>query len=70
MHVEGVLTEHLARGEVDEPFERVSRPQRGLEDVVGSDYVDPHRADGALENRVHAGDACAVDDMRRARENL
>ena len=46
------------------------RPQRGLEDVVGPDHVDPHRADGALENRVHAGDAGAVDDMRRARENL
>ena len=70
VHVERVLAEHLARGEIDEPFERVLRAQRSLEDVVGPDHVDPHRADGALENRVHACDAGAVDDVCRACENL
>ena len=70
VHVERVLAEHLARGEIDEPFERVLRAQRSLEDVVGPDHVDPHRADGALEDRVYACDAGAVDDVRRACESL
>ena len=70
VHVERVLAEHLARGEIDEPFERVLRAQRSLEDVVGPDHVDPHRPDGALEDRVHACDSGAVDDVRRACENL
>ena len=49
--------EHLARGEVDEPLERVLRRQPGLEHVVGADHVDAHRPHRALEHRVHAGDS-------------
>src|SRR5256885_11671918 len=48
--------EDLARGEVDEPLERVQRRVRGLEHVVRADQVHAHRPDGALEHGVDAGD--------------
>ena len=36
----------------------------GLEDVVGADQVDAHRAHRALAHSVDAGDRRAVDDVR------
>ncbi len=46
------------------------RRERGLEHVVRADHVHAHRAHGALEHRVDAGDRRAVDDVRRALREL
>src|SRR5918996_693611 len=70
LHVERVLAEDLARREVDEPFQRVARRERRLEDVVGADDVDPHRAHRAFEDGVHPRDPRAVDDVRRVAHEL
>ena len=70
LDVERVLTEDLARREVHQALDRVFRTERSLEHVVGADHVDAHRPHRALENGVHAGDAGAVDDVRRALEEL
>jgi len=43
---------------------------RGLEDVVGTDQIDAHRADRALEHGVDARDRRAVHDVRHARGEL
>src|SRR5207248_2663186 len=52
--------------EVDEALERVERAGGRLEHVVGPDHVHAHRADGALEHRLDAGDRGAVDEVGRA----
>ena len=68
--VERVLSEHLARRELDHPLDRVLRRERRLERVVGADHVDAHRAHGAREHGVDAGDARRVDDVRRPLRRL
>jgi hypothetical protein len=65
LHVERVLPEHLAGGEVHQALDRVAGGLRRLEHVVRADDVDPHRPHGAGQHRVDAGDAGAVDDVRR-----
>ena len=64
--VVGLRPEHLARREVDEPLERLTRRQRRLEDVVRADQVHAHRPHRALEDGVDARDRGCVDDVRRA----
>jgi hypothetical protein len=69
VHVERVLTEHLAGREINQPLEGVARFQRCLEHVVRADDVHAHRAHRARENRVHAGDPGTVHDVCRPPED-
>jgi hypothetical protein len=55
--------EDLARRKVHEALDGVDRCVGGLEHVVGADQVHPHRADGALQDGVHAGDRRQVNDV-------
>ena len=68
--VERVLAEDLARRELDHPLDRALRRQRCLERVVGADHVHAHRAHGAREHGVDAGDPGRVDDVRHALRRL
>ena len=43
---------------------------RRLEGVVRADQVHAHRAHGALEDRVDAGDRRGVDEVRRASDDV
>ena len=67
---EGVGAEDLAGRELDQPLDGVLRRERRLERVVGADQVDAHRAHGALEHGVDAGDRGGVDDVGRAAGQL
>ncbi len=70
MHVVGMRAEDLARREVDDALERVTRGKGSLEHVVRADHVHAHRQHRVLAHGVDAGDRGAVDDVRRALGHL